>query len=146
MFEGWLGDIITRFVGYFLDVKKEQLRVSLWSGKLLIVAHVTLNNNCITFLYQLIIDLWVNFTMVSEDADSTCITICLNAYERLQLRQIGFHFNIQAFLNHAILHSGWSTSLVLENVRLKVEAFEYLQLPFNLREGCIGRLEIQVNT
>ncbi len=32
MFEGWLGEIIARFVGHFLDVKKEQLRVSLWSG------------------------------------------------------------------------------------------------------------------
>ena len=39
---------------------------------------------------------------------------------------------------------GWSTGLVLENVRLKVEAFEYLQLPFNIKEGSIGRLEIQV--
>ncbi len=34
---------------------------------------------------------------------------------------------------------------MLENVRVKVEAFEYLQLPFNVREGCIGRLEIQVH-
>jgi hypothetical protein len=43
-----------------------------------------------------------------------------------------------------ILLQGWSTSLVLENVRMKVEAFEYLQLPFNIKEGCIGRLEVQV--
>ena len=41
---------------------------------------------------------------------------------------------------------GWSTSLVLEDVQLKVEAFEYLQLPFNITEGSIGRLEIQVWT
>lgn len=34
---------------------------------------------------------------------------------------------------------------MLENVRLKVEAFEYLQLPFNIAEGCIGKLEIQVS-
>lgn len=54
-------------------------------------------------------------------------------------------------LQHAKLASklpiccpGWSTGLVLENVRLKVEAFEYLQLPFNIKEGSIGRLEIQV--
>ena len=33
MFEEWVGDVITRFVGHFLDVKKDQLRVSLWSGK-----------------------------------------------------------------------------------------------------------------
>jgi hypothetical protein len=32
---------------------------------------------------------------------------------------------------------------VLENVRLKVEAFEYLQLPFDITEGCIGRVEVQ---
>ena len=27
------GTFITRFVGHFLDVKRDQLRVSLWSGK-----------------------------------------------------------------------------------------------------------------
>ena len=45
---------------------------------------------------------------------------------------------------HVLLHAGWSTGLTLENVRLKVEAFEYLQLPFNITEGCIGRLVVQV--
>ncbi len=34
MFEEWVGDVLTRFVGHFLDVKKDQLRVSLWSGDL----------------------------------------------------------------------------------------------------------------
>ena len=28
----------------------------------------------------------------------------------------------------------------LKDVRLKVEAFDYLQLPINITEGCIGRL------
>ena len=28
-----MGDVITRFVGHFLDVRKDQLRVSLWSGE-----------------------------------------------------------------------------------------------------------------
>ncbi len=32
----------------------------------------------------------------------------------------------------------------LKDVRLKVEAFDYLQLPINITEGCIGRLVIQV--
>ena len=40
----------------------------------------------------------------------------------------------------------WSTGFVLENVRLKVEAFDYLQLPFVFTEGCIGRLEVQART
>ena len=40
--------------------------------------------------------------------------------------------------------AAWSTGLVLENLRLKVEAFEYLQLPFAIQEGTLGRLEIQV--
>ena len=35
--------------------------------------------------------------------------------------------------------------MTLENVRLKLEAFEYLQLPFNITEGCIGRLVVQVS-
>ena len=33
MFESWLGNIITRFVGHFLDINREQLRVSLWGGE-----------------------------------------------------------------------------------------------------------------
>ena len=33
--------------------------------------------------------------------------------------------------------------MTLENVRLKVEAFEYLQLPITITEGCIGRLVVQ---
>ena len=36
--------------------------------------------------------------------------------------------------------------MTLENVRLKVEAFDYLQLPINITEGCIGRLVVQVCT
>jgi len=44
----------------------------------------------------------------------------------------------------ALLNAAWSTGLVLENLRLKVAAFEYLQLPFAIHEGNLGRLEIQV--
>lgn len=33
MFEGWLSDLLASYLGHFLDVKKEKLRVSLWSGK-----------------------------------------------------------------------------------------------------------------
>ena len=38
----------------------------------------------------------------------------------------------------------WSTGFVLENVTLKLESFEYLQLPFAISEGCIGQLKVQV--
>lgn len=33
---------------------------------------------------------------------------------------------------------------MLEQVQLRVEAFEYLQLPFAIKEGCVGRLKLQV--
>jgi hypothetical protein len=33
---------------------------------------------------------------------------------------------------------------VLENAQLRVEAFDYLQLPFVIKEGSIGRLRLQV--
>lgn len=52
MFESLFGDLITRFLGHFLDVKTDQLRVSLWSGTHQMraeLAHVKLNvtsNQC----------------------------------------------------------------------------------------------------
>lgn len=94
-----MGDVITRFVGHFLDVRKDQLRVSLWSG------------------------------------ETTQLT---GSIERLNMSMLGSR------RPHVLLHAGWSTGLTLENVRLKVEAFEYLQLPFNITEGRIGRLVLQV--
>ena len=42
------------------------------------------------------------------------------------------------------MYAAWSTGLVLENLRLKGAAFEYLQLPFAIHDGNLGRLEIQV--
>lgn len=33
---------------------------------------------------------------------------------------------------------------ILEDVQLRVEAFEYLQLPFVIKEGSVGRLKLQV--
>ena len=33
MFEGWVSDLLASYLGHFLDVKKEQLRVSLWRGQ-----------------------------------------------------------------------------------------------------------------
>lgn len=32
----------------------------------------------------------------------------------------------------------------MERVQLRVEAFEYLQLPFVIKEGTVGRLKLQV--
>ncbi len=34
--------------------------------------------------------------------------------------------------------------MTLKNVKLKVEAFDYLQLPFDVKEGVIGRCQVQV--
>ena len=32
MFEGWVSELLASYLGHFLDVKREQLRVSLWNG------------------------------------------------------------------------------------------------------------------
>ena len=32
MFEGWVSELLASYLGHFIDVQKEQLRVSLWSG------------------------------------------------------------------------------------------------------------------
>lgn len=34
---------------------------------------------------------------------------------------------------------------ILQDVQLRVEAFEYLQLPFVIKEGSVGRLKLQVH-
>ncbi|KAK9798969.1 hypothetical protein WJX73_003190 [Symbiochloris irregularis] len=70
MFEGWISELLASYLGHFLDVKKDQLRVSLWRA--------------------------------------------------------------------------WSTGLVLENVSLKLDAFDYLELPVAVTGGCVDRLEVQV--
>ncbi len=41
--------------------------------------------------------------------------------------------------------TAWKTGLTLEDVKLKVEAFDYLQLPFAVKEGVAGKLQIQVH-
>ncbi|GFR45602.1 hypothetical protein Agub_g6999, partial [Astrephomene gubernaculifera] len=67
MFEGWAADLLATSLGRFVDVQKDKLRISLWSG-----------------------------------------------------------------------------SGVLENVRLRAEAFDYLKLPFAIHEGVVGRLRIKI--
>ncbi|XP_019058238.1 PREDICTED: uncharacterized protein LOC104814962 [Tarenaya hassleriana] len=38
----------------------------------------------------------------------------------------------------------WNEEVLLENVELILEAFEYLQLPFALKQGRVGRLSIKI--
>lgn len=44
-----------------------------------------------------------------------------------------------------VLCAAWSTGFVLENVQIKVDAFDYLLLPVDVSQGCVGRLEVQVS-
>jgi hypothetical protein len=32
MFEGWAADLVATYLGKFVDVQRDQLRISLWSG------------------------------------------------------------------------------------------------------------------
>lgn len=34
MFEGWAADMVAAYLGRFVDVQRDQLRISLWSGEL----------------------------------------------------------------------------------------------------------------
>jgi hypothetical protein len=34
MFEGWVADVLATYLGKFIDVQKDQLGISLWSGGL----------------------------------------------------------------------------------------------------------------
>ena len=123
MFEGWLSDLLASYLGHFLDVKKEKLRVSLWSGvngALRCIescaCHMQASLRRLLAAQKVLVRARVRAPAVPVDADADAVPV------------------------HA---PAWSTGFVLENVRLKVEAFEYLQLPFDITEGCIGRVEVQ---
>jgi hypothetical protein len=51
MFEGWASELLASYLGHFFDVKKEQLRISLWSGEFgpttEILLHVKANSSLI---------------------------------------------------------------------------------------------------
>ncbi|GMN48145.1 hypothetical protein TIFTF001_017311 [Ficus carica] len=38
----------------------------------------------------------------------------------------------------------WNEEVLLENVELTLEAFDYLQLPFALKQGRVGKLSIKI--
>ena len=33
MFEGWVADVLAVYLGRFINVEKDKLRISLWGGK-----------------------------------------------------------------------------------------------------------------
>lgn len=41
-------------------------------------------------------------------------------------------------------HAAWQTGVTLENIPIRLDALEYLQLPFRLTVGHIGRLQLQI--
>jgi N-terminal region of Chorein or VPS13 len=45
---------------------------------------------------------------------------------------------------HSALPAAWKSGVTLQHVKLKVEAFDYLQLPVDIKEGVVGRLQVQV--
>ncbi|CAA7023283.1 unnamed protein product [Microthlaspi erraticum] len=51
---------------------------------------------------------------------------------------------IKDFQKHKLKITVWNEEVLLENVELNLEAFEYLQLPFALKQGRIGKLSIKI--
>jgi hypothetical protein len=39
MFEGWAADVLASYLGKYLDLPRDRLRISLWGGALLLRAH-----------------------------------------------------------------------------------------------------------
>ncbi len=46
MFEAFVADLLASYLGFFLDVKREKLRISLWSGDPLPVPHACMDCSC----------------------------------------------------------------------------------------------------
>jgi hypothetical protein len=98
-----LHDALANSLGRILDISREQLNVSLWSGE------------CGTRQ---------TWAAVLPPPCACC---------RL------------AHASHSpSACAAWRTGLTLEDVALRRDAFEHLQLPFTLRSGRIGRIQVQV--
>lgn len=106
MFEGWASDLLASYLGQFLEVQREQLRVSLWSGESALI---------------------VKTQQPHSFARVTCYLYCLIVSNKT-----------------STFVSAWRTGLTLENVALRTDAFDHLQLPLKLQHGRVGRVTAQV--
>ena len=119
MFEAFVADLLASYLGFFLDVKREKLRISLWSGDPLPY------HPCMHLHLQLPL-------LRSPCGDSRH----MREPQATQTEQV---------TGSRVTVAAWKTGFVLDNVRLKVDAFDYLQLPFDIKEGIVGRIEVQVS-
>lgn len=131
MFEGYASELLASYLGHFFDVKKEQLRISLWSGK-------PRNTDSETNLAISTPDKLANCCSV---VDGRLYTFC-NKFEMFRAL-LWKRFSRQRCRWDAG-DAAWSTGVVLTDLKLKTEAFDNLQLPFAIQEGRLGRLEVQV--
>lgn len=97
MFESYIADVIASTLGRYLDVQRDQLRISLWSGERASIAEH--------------------------------MVCCFLALHHLTLGDPG-------------AHAGQG---VLENVKLRPEALDHLQLPIKIRHGSVGKLKLQAS-
>nr|XP_011467498.1 PREDICTED: uncharacterized protein LOC101298156 [Fragaria vesca subsp. vesca] len=51
---------------------------------------------------------------------------------------------VKDFHKHQLKITIWNEEVFLENVELSLEAFDYLQLPFALKQGRIGKISIKI--
>lgn len=128
MFEGWAADVLASYLGKYLDLPRDRLRISLWGGGLYC-------QHCLVFLHS---------------SKCHCLIAACNAAKTQPRR--GCMLCVQPRLGHASKCTQLRNTMlvycagegILEDVQLRVEAFEYLQLPFAIKEGSVGRLKLQV--
>lgn len=121
MFEGWLHETLANSLGRILDISKEQLRISLWSGARSVPRLGAYNGA----------------PLIHRRARRNPATA----------RRCRRHCHDRAAnLTSTLLSpAAWRTGLTLENVLLRLDAFEHLQLPVELLHGSIGRIQAQVH-
>ena len=129
MFEGWVSELLAGYLGHFVDVQKDQLRVSLWSGA--VARGSSWRSRRHMHAFRVPTALWGRDPLCwPSESVMMCCSNLLSAGGKLCKAGCG---------------TAWKTGLTLEDVRLKVEAFDYLQLPLAVKEGVAGKLQIQVH-
>ncbi|KAL6006541.1 hypothetical protein ACLOJK_032034 [Asimina triloba] len=149
MFEGLVRQLLVGYLGrYIKDIQKDQLKIGLWNGNVgdihadelwvwasgvLAKAPGPVTNQTVKALMghqqvKLIILTYLTQFAAINDLGK----------EKQQGKFLSFqHLKIDFLIDHA-------EEVLLENVELILEAFDYLQLPFALKQGRVGKLSIKI--
>lgn len=163
MFEGWARDILASYLGRFVDVQRDKLRIGLWSGEQgpplgLVVGGRQGGGGGggggRQRMHACLPPPWAPGVL---EWDAGLAALTPSPWHSLPFSLAAVVVTLDGAVRRPPCRAALSACRprcrhgygdagqgVLENVRLRGEAFDYLKLPVCIESGVVGRLRIQV--